>query len=249
MAAPAARPARAAHSLCVCRGPIAVCYAEQREGESRAPPRRVSPGSGRAPPVRVSRPCRCRVCRAARGRGQGPSLPGLARFGPRTDYACVAVRFYCCRFCRAARREEQGPSPPGLARLGQHAACACVAVPSLSAVPSSEREGIGSLPAGSRPARAAHCLCVCGGHVADGCAEQREGGSRAPPSRVSSGSGRAPPMRVLRPSRCRLCRAAKGRVWSLIPCFLTTCVPSWLVPSSKREGSLPLSLVGPGPYD
>jgi len=43
-----------------------------------------------------------------------------------------------------------------------------------------------------------------------GCAEQREGGSRAHPLRVSPGPGRAPPMRVSRSWSCRLCRAARG---------------------------------------
>jgi hypothetical protein len=81
------------------------------------------------------------------------------------------------QLCRAARGRELGPSPLGLARLGPRTAGVCVAALTLSAMPSSEREGAGPLPAGSYPALAAHCLCVCRGQDAIGCAKQQEAGA------------------------------------------------------------------------
>ena len=87
------RLAWAEHRLCLCCGPVPVGRAKQREGRRRtpSPPRWASPDRGCAPPVRVQRHCHRRLCPSARGRGQGPSPPGLARLAPRTACARVAA--------------------------------------------------------------------------------------------------------------------------------------------------------------
>ena len=116
--------------------------------------------------------------------GARPLLARSSRREPRTAL-CV-----CCGpdTVGCADQHEGGsrvlPPPQGLALLVPRTAYACVSAITLSAVPSSEGEGEGPLPAGTRPARAAQHPCVCHSYGTVGCAEQREEGSRTPPCRV-----------------------------------------------------------------
>jgi len=181
----------------------ALGWAEQREGGGRAPPRRVLPGSGRAHSLCVCRGPDAVGCADQLEGGSRPSAghwQGLARLGPHTAYACVAA--ITLSAVPSSEREGQDPFPPGHARLGPRTAEACFVIRMLSAVPSSQRGLKGPLSAGSRPARAAHCLSVCNGLDAVGFAEQREGGGAGSLSAGSRPARAAYHLCVLQPCPC-----------------------------------------------
>jgi len=194
------RPARAARSLCVCHGsgPDAVGCAEQRERREQGP---SPPGLARLGQHTTSvcgNPVLVAVS-AAKGGGGGGSLPaclgaGLAcrdaRLGLRIDYA-----LHGSEAVDGAKQREEGRRRPPHRDAGPRPAwaayrpCVCRGPLMLTAMPSSETEGGGSLPAEPHSARVTHSVCVCPSSAAP--SSEREGG-RAPSHRASPGSGRAP---------------------------------------------------------
>ena len=157
--------------------------------------------------ARVSRPWSCRLCRAARGREQGPSPPGLARLGPRNAHACVAAVELSAE--PSSEREGAGSLPAGSRRPGPRTARACVTAMSHSAEPSGEMEGAGSLPTGSSrlgPRTACACVMAMGLSAVPGSEMEGEGPSR----RVSPDSGRTLSVRVSLPCRSELCQQLGG---------------------------------------
>ena len=192
------------------RRPVRGERSEAGEGSASCPP-----GSGRAPSVRVLRPCRCRLCRAARRERAGPFPVGSRP--ARAAHCLVRVsRPRRCRLCRAARGREQGhgASPPGHAQLGPRTALrVCRGHKRCRPCRAARGRAQGPSPPGLTRLGPRTALCVSRGHDAVGCAEQRKGGSRAPPRRVSPGSGRAP------------------------PCACVAAMTLLVVPSSEGEGA------------
>ena len=157
---------------------VALGWAERREEGGRAPPRRVLPGSGRAHSQRV--------CRGPDAVGCADQLEELRSAPPTLAGSCPAWATHCRCLCRghnAVGRAEQpeggaGPLPAGSrpARAAHRQWChglatrmlpACAEQPeglegplSAGSRPATRKERARSLPAGSRPARAAYHLCV-----------------------------------------------------------------------------------------
>ena len=154
-------------------------------GGSGAPPCRVSPGSGSTAPVHVSQSGALGWAEQREEGGRAPPrrvLPGSGR----AHSLCV------CRGPDAVGCADQleGGSRPsaghwqGLARLGPHTADACVAAITLSAVPSSQREGQDlSLPGHAR----------LGPRTANGVTVWRPGCCRLVPSSQRGLKGPSPP--------------------------------------------------------
>jgi len=190
------------HAACVCVTVAALTLSavpSNEKGESKVPPRRVSPGSGSTPPLCAATLSLLLSQQRRGGGGGGGSLPaclgaGLAcrdaRLGLRIDYA-----LHGSEAVDGAKQREEGRRRPPHRDAGPRPAwaayrpCVCRGPLMLTAMPSSETEGGGSLPAEPHSARVTHSVCVCPSSAAP--SSEREGG-RAPSHRASPGSGRAP---------------------------------------------------------